>query len=102
WLAAIAGDGWDLLLFHDDWCFPLSAAAGRLAARRLDTATGQEHYDLAAQCASQGRTQDAAILVDLVGAVFKRLGRHRRHRHGVADVAGNLWRQADRPSGARL
>jgi MFS family permease len=41
-------------------------------------------------------------LADLVGAVPERLRRHRRDRHGVADVAGNFWRQADRPSRAWL
>ena len=61
-----------------------------------------EHHDLAAQCASQGCAQDAAILADLVGAVFERLGRHRRDRRCLADVTGNLRRQADRTSGARL
>src|SRR5262249_43252777 len=77
-LAVLSGDGRDLFLLHDDRCLPLSAAARRLAARRLDAASGHEHHDLAAQCASQGCAQDAAILADLVGAVFERLGRHRR------------------------
>jgi len=37
--------------------------------------------------------QDAAVLVDLVGALPQRVGRHRRDRHGVADVAGDLCRR---------
>ena len=47
------------------------------------------------------RAQDAAVLADLVGALPERLGRHRRHRHGLADAAGNLRRQADRPARRR-
>src|SRR5215469_7849370 len=68
-LADLSRNGRDLLLFHDGRRLSLSATAGRLAARWLDTASGHEHHDLATQCASQQCTQDAAILVDLVGAV---------------------------------
>ena len=42
------------------------------------------------------RAQDAAVLADLVGALPQRVGGHRRDRHGFADAAGNLRRQADR------
>ena len=45
---------------------------------------------------SRRRAQDAAVLADLVGALPERLRRHRRDRHGLADVAGDLRRQADR------
>ena len=51
---------------------------------------------------SQRRAQDAAVLADLVGAVPERVGRHRRDRHGLADAAGDLRGQADRPAGRRL
>ena len=46
--------------------------------------------------ASRRRAQDAAVLADLGGALPQRLGRHRRARDGVADVAGDLRRFADR------
>ena len=45
----------------------------------------------------EGRAQDAAVLADLVGALPERVRRHRRDRHGLADAAGDLRRQADRP-----
>ena len=56
----------------------------------------------AAQRASEGCAQDAAVLADLVGAVPERFRRHRRDRHGLADAAGNLRRQADRPARAQV
>ena len=58
--------------------------------------------DLGASRPSRRRAQDAAVLADLVGAVPERVGRHRRDRHGLADVAGNLRRQADRLAESRL
>ena len=57
--------------------------------------------DHAAQRASEGCAQDAAVLADLVGALPERLRRHRRDRHGLADAAGDLRRLADRPAGRR-
>ena len=73
--------------------FGYRAAAGRLAAGGLDAAARQpttmitqHHVHL------EGRSQDAAVLADLVGAVPQRLRRHRRHRHGLADAAGDLRR----------
>ena len=59
-------------------------------------------HDHPASGASERRAQDAAVLADLVGALPERLRRHRRHRHGLADAAGDLCRQADRASGACL
>ena len=82
--------------------FGYRVAAGRLAARGLDPAGQGQRDDLAAQRPSQRRAQDAAVLADLVGAVPERVGRHRRDRHGLADAAGDLRRQADRPAGRRL
>ena len=46
--------------------------------------------DHAQQRAPEGRAQDAAILADLGGALPQRVGGHRRHRHGLADAAGDL------------
>ncbi len=46
----------------------------------------------------QPRAQGAAVLADLGRAVPERERRHRRHRHRVADAAGDLRRQPDRPA----
>ena len=54
-------------------------------------------HDHPASCASERCAQDAAILADLVGALPQRVRRHRSHRHGLADAAGDLRRQAHRP-----
>src|SRR6266851_5556840 len=51
--------------------------------------------DLGEQRSSQRRAQDPAILADLGGALPERVGRHRRDRHGLADVAGDIRRQTD-------
>ncbi len=69
-LANTGHDGRHLFLLHDDRRFPLSHSAGGLAPGWLDTATGLERHDLAAQCSPQGRAQDAAVLADLVGALL--------------------------------
>ena len=76
--------------------FGYRVVAGRLAARRLDAAERKQDDDLAASRPSRRRAQDAAVLADLVGADAERVGRHRRDRHGLADAAGDLRRQADR------
>ena len=97
-----ARPGRDLLHLHDDRRLRLPRDAGWLASGGLD-ATGQEqHHDYPEQCASRQCAQDAAVLADLVGADPERLRRHRRDRHGLADVAGNLRRQADRHAGSWL
>ena len=88
--------GCDLLRVHDDRRVPLSHSAGRLAARGLDASGKSQCDDLAEPRSSERRAQDAAVLADLVGAVPERIGGHRCDRHGLADVAGNLRRQADR------
>ena len=94
--------GVDLFRVHDDRRVPLSHSAGRLAARGLDAAGKSQCDDLAEQRSSERRAQDAAVLADLVGALPERLGGHRRDRHGLADAAGNLRRQADRLARRRL
>ena len=69
--------------------------AGRRRPRRTTMITQQQR-------APARRAQDAAVLADLAGALPERLRRHRRHRHGLADAAGDLRRLADRPAGRRL
>ena len=101
-LGNLRRDGRHLLRVHDDRRLPLSHSAGGLASGRLDTADQGQCDDLAVQRPSRRRAQDAAVLADLVGALPQRVGRHRRDRHGLADAAGNLRRQADRTAGCRL
>src|SRR5262249_52504397 len=96
------GNGYDLLLLYDDRRVPLSDSTRGMAARRLDTPERKQVHDHPAPCAFEGCTQDAAVLADLVGALPERVGRHRRHRHGVTDVAGNLRRLADRPARCQI
>ena len=75
--------------------FALPSAAGRLEARRLDAA-GQRPTRMitANQRAPRGRTQDAAVLAAVAHALPQRVGRHRHHRRGLADAAGDLRRRA--------
>ncbi len=101
-LADLRRVGRDLFRLHDDRRLRLSGIAGRLAARRLDTAEREKVDDHGASRPSQGCAQDAAILADLVGADPERFCRHRRDRHGFADVAGDLRRQADRHARSEL
>src|ERR1700675_4150866 len=75
---------------HDCPALPLSHSAGRLASGGLDPSGKSQCDDLDQQRSPQRRTQDAAVLADLVGALPQRVRRHRRDRHGLADVAGNL------------
>ena len=95
-LGNLPRDGRDLFRVHDDRRVPLSHSAGGLASRGLDPAVKSQCDDLAEQRSSERRAQDAAVLADLVGALPERVGGHRRDRHGLADAAGNLRRQADR------
>src|SRR5262249_49924822 len=97
-VADLPRDGGDLLSFYDGRRLSLPAPARRLGPRWLDTTQREPIYDYAAPGASQGCTQNATILADLVGAVFERVGWHRRYRHGVANATGDLRRQADRAS----
>ena len=92
-LADFPDDGGNLFLLHDRRRVPLPAAADGLATRWLDAAERTKQIDdHPASGASAGRAQDAAILAHLVGAVFERVGGHRRDRDGLADASGNLWR----------
>ena len=95
-LGNLRRDGRHLLRVHDDRRVPLSHSAGRLAARGLDASGKSQCDDLAEQRSSERRAQDAAVLADLVGALPQRVGGHRCDRHGLANAAGNLRRQADR------
>ena len=82
----------DLFRLHDGRRLRLSAAAHRLEARRLDAARQRQGDDHHRPRRSQGRPQDRAVLADLGRALPQRLGRHRHHRRGLADVAGDLRR----------
>ena len=95
-------DGRHLFRVHDDRRLFLSHHAAELAAGTLDRAEQVERDDLQGQRSSRRRAQDTAVLADLVGALPERVRRHRRDRHGLADVAGNLRRQADRIAGCRI
>ncbi len=68
----------------------------------MDAAGQEERDDYRAQRPPEGRAQDTAILVDLVGTLPERVGRHRRDRHGVANVAGNLCRFTGRLAGREI
>ena len=67
-LADLPGHGGDLFLLHDRRRFRLSAAAGRLAARRLDGADAKDRHDRPWRRAARRRAQDAAVLAHLAGA----------------------------------
>ena len=54
--------------------------------------------DHAAQRALEDAHKTQAVLADLGGADAQRVRRHRRHRHGLADAAGDFRRRADRAS----
>ena len=88
----------DLFRLHGRRRAQLSGAARGLGAGRLHAARGgQERHGDASPCASRRRMEDAAILAALGRALSQRLRRHRRSGHGLADAAGSLRRQTDRP-----
>jgi MFS family permease len=82
--------------------FSYRITPAELEAGRLDPAGYGECDDHHRPRASRQCAQDQAVLADLGRALPERVGRHRRHRHGLADAAGNLRGQADRRAGSLL
>ena len=88
----------DLFRLHGRRRAQLPGAVRRLGAGRIHAARGgQERHGDASSCASRRRMEDAAILAALGRALSQRVSRHRRSGHGLADAAGSLRRQTDRP-----
>ena len=92
-VADLRRHGGDLLRLHDGRRLRLPrcrrrAGSPRAGRRRADANAMITH----APRASAERAQDAAVLAAVGGAVPERQRRHRRHRHGLADAAGDFRR----------
>ena len=98
-LADLRRHGSALPGLHDAGCLWLSPAAARLAACRLRAARERQSPDDRASRARQRGDSHAAVLAAVGRALPQRQRGHRRDRHGLADAAGSLRRQADRRAG---
>ena len=83
--------------------FGYRAAAGRLAAGGLDAA-GRRRKAMITQRQVHLRDAHKTPQFWLIWAVLclNVTRRHRRHRHGLADAAGDFRRLADRPARRRV
>ena len=91
-----------LSLLHDGWRDDRPAAATRLGAGGIRRADGIQQADHHAPCVRLSGAEDAAVLVDLVGAVPERDCGNRRAGSGVGDEPGDVPRQGNRHRGRGL